>query len=252
MDKDNLTAKWGEVFMEARTMRASEDIFNQIETVVLNHELKSGDRLPSEREMMKIFGRSRATVREALRMLERRGLIAITPGLGGAKIREYESKNVSEPFEIMLHLNKLTPLEFFEFREVTEVAAVRWAAIRRNDMDLFEIEKSIKLEEIGASNWEGFHNADVDFHQAIIRSGNNGVATIIYKVLRKVLVDVISRGFKNLSLVQRKEIKEATIQEHKNIFSAIVEKDPVKAEIATKQHLLQFKSLFLVEKDTEN
>ena len=64
-----------EIFHPIKTVRASEAIYEQIKDRIISGELKPGDRLPSERNMMELFQRSRPTIREALRMLERSGYI---------------------------------------------------------------------------------------------------------------------------------------------------------------------------------
>ena len=67
------------LFTPAKTQRASEAIYNQIYPKIISGELRPGDRLPPERELAEMFQRSRAVVREALRMLQQEGLIGISP-----------------------------------------------------------------------------------------------------------------------------------------------------------------------------
>ena len=61
------------LFRPVETKRASEAIFDQIKDLIMRGKLRPGDRLPSERSMIEMFQRSRPTIREALRMLERAG-----------------------------------------------------------------------------------------------------------------------------------------------------------------------------------
>lgn len=65
-------------FEPAVVQKASEEIVNQIQDSILAGKLKPGDSLPPERELIKMFARSRPTVREALRVLEMKGLISVT------------------------------------------------------------------------------------------------------------------------------------------------------------------------------
>ena len=69
-------------FEPAVVQKASEEIVNQIQDSILAGKLKPGDSLPPERELIKMFARSRPTVREALRVLEMKGLISVTGGGG--------------------------------------------------------------------------------------------------------------------------------------------------------------------------
>lgn len=78
-----------ENFIPIKTARISESIEEQIRSAIYSERLKPGNRLPSENELSKIFDTSRTTVREALRALEKEGLLAIKQGVkGGPYVRE--------------------------------------------------------------------------------------------------------------------------------------------------------------------
>ena len=85
-----------EIFHPIKTVRASEAIYEQIKDRIISGELKPGDRLPSERNMMELFQRSRPTIREALRMLERSGYIRTIPGSNGALVTLPTGRNMIE------------------------------------------------------------------------------------------------------------------------------------------------------------
>ena len=70
-------------FTPIRQARASGEIVSQIEHAIFEGELKRGDRLESERELAERFGVSRITVRDALRVLEARGLVHVKVGASG-------------------------------------------------------------------------------------------------------------------------------------------------------------------------
>ena len=80
-------------FQPAATKRASEIIYEQVREMIVKGKLKPGDRLPNERAMMEMFQRSRPTVREALRMLERSGYIRTSAGSNGAVVTEPGGNN---------------------------------------------------------------------------------------------------------------------------------------------------------------
>ena len=96
------------------TTRASQAIYDQIVQLIVSGELRPGDRLPSERQMMDMMQRSRPTIREALRMLERNGLIQIVPGSSGAVVVEPSAASVEEPLETMLNMSHLSSHELLE------------------------------------------------------------------------------------------------------------------------------------------
>src|SRR3954462_2959257 len=71
------------LFTEVKRTRSSDDVVDQIRTAIISGQLKTGDRLPNERDLCGIFGVSRATLREGLRTLEALGAIEIRPGAAG-------------------------------------------------------------------------------------------------------------------------------------------------------------------------
>ena len=229
-------------FTQATTMKASQEIIRQIQTSIISGKLSPGDKLPSERDLIKLFGRSRPIVREALGSLEKAGLIKIIPG-SGAVVCEIDEIHVIQPLEMMLKLEQVTSLELFEFRLVTETALAKWAALKRTDNDLDKMAKVLQQEEYYSSNWEEFHNNDMYFHELVASAARNSVAEIFIKVLRKMLVDAVGNAFKNLSEDQRQEERDLLLKYHKGIFTAIKEQNAAKAAYLTEEHLNQFKKL---------
>ena len=73
------------MFQKARKNRIYQDVVDQIEEAILDGKLKVGDILPPERALMERFETSRGTLREALRVLEQKGLIEIRLGKNGKK-----------------------------------------------------------------------------------------------------------------------------------------------------------------------
>ena len=73
------------------------------------HQLKPGDKLPSERELARQFGASRNAIREALRTLEVAGFIELQTGAkGGAFVREIDARLIADSMRDMLHLGHIT------------------------------------------------------------------------------------------------------------------------------------------------
>ena len=71
------------MFQAAKQTKVFQNVVTQIEEAILDGRLKTGDTLPSERQLKELFSISRGTLREALRVLEQKGLIEIKPGVGG-------------------------------------------------------------------------------------------------------------------------------------------------------------------------
>jgi GntR family transcriptional repressor for pyruvate dehydrogenase complex len=109
------------IWEKAKQYRTHEDLVTQIQSQILDGKLRPGDKLPSERQLGEAFGVSRGTLREALRVLEKKGLIWVKVGFGGgAFVRAADDAIMSEDLGILLRLQKITLEELLEFRESLE------------------------------------------------------------------------------------------------------------------------------------
>ena len=224
------------------TTRASVAIFEQIKSKILSGELKPGDHLPSERQMMEMLQRSRPTIREALRMLEQSGFIKTTIGTAGPVVQEYKIDNVSDPMETLLKINKVTIWELYEYRMQCERFVVAWAASRRTKEDL-EVLKNVlerSQECINDKKFNDFSDLDIEFHQAISKASHNNASgiinTICHDITEESIVHIIDNGSEKEKVSVCKKILEA----HKKIYEAIEEKDESKAKECLSAHLEAF------------
>src|SRR4051794_26240322 len=133
------------MFTQVRQARVSGEIASQIVTAIVEGRLSSGDRLPSERELGEQFGVSRMTVRDALRVLEARGLISVKVGArGGAFVADATADRVAESMSTMLRLKRMSLSELAEARKIIEGAAAELAAQRADDDDIRRLEECLE------------------------------------------------------------------------------------------------------------
>ncbi|MGI6333199.1 MAG: FadR/GntR family transcriptional regulator [Saccharofermentanales bacterium] len=234
-------------FKPVSSRRMSEAIFDQIREKILRGEIRPNDRLPSERTLMEIFGRSRPTIREALRMLERSGLITTIPGSGGSIVKEISSQTVEQSLEGMVLQKSISPLDLYEFRTVNETANVAWAVERRTEEDLLALRHVIKQSEACRDDWGKFFACDVDFHMAVARAGKNQMSAIVHTVISQLITDIISRGFQRLSPRERARHRRDVIVNHKALCDAIARRDKEKAEEIIVSHLDEFRHFMIEE-----
>ncbi len=221
------------------TQRASEVIFEQIRDMILSGELKKGDRLPSERSMMTMLQRSRPTIREALRMLERAELIKTIPGSGGAIVQEPSSQSVEVPLETLLALNNTGNRELWEYRNLNEVAAAGWAAERRSEEDLVAMLGYIEASK-HVNNMSEFFRLDRDFHEAIASAGKNRIAQLVDKVLHKIVILRLDEGYRKKNAKERKRMIEQVIESHMQLYEAIERQDVFDAQQKMREHIEMF------------
>ncbi len=108
-------------FEPIKPIRAHEAVLAQLQRKILQGELTPGDRLPSEREMMDTFGVSRPTIREALRVAESLGLVAVRHGdPGGPRVLGQPSAGVARVLDGLLSAERISVAELLEARMVLE------------------------------------------------------------------------------------------------------------------------------------
>ena len=136
------------MFRVASQNRIFQDIVGQIQEAILDGRLQAGDTLPSEREMKTMFDTSRGTLREALRVLEERGLIDIKLGVGGGSVvKAVGVDKVSESLALLIRTQRVSLKHLAEFRESVEGVIIARAAERATPEDIGKLEAL--LEEAG-------------------------------------------------------------------------------------------------------
>ena len=228
------------------TVRASEAIYEQIKEKILVGELRPGDRLPSERQLMDMLARSRPTIREALRMLERDGFIRTAPGTHGAIIQKFGTANVEQPLETMLQVSDITIGELYEFRMQCECAIAGWAAQRRDEADVARLQEIV--DECGAlfgeRDYAQFMQMDVRFHECLARAAKNEVACIFSGVFHKITERFLTPALEKKTASALKKSCQSMLEGHEAIFGAVRAGDEALAREAMAKHLDAFSSEF--------
>ncbi|MBR0130800.1 MAG: FadR family transcriptional regulator [Firmicutes bacterium] len=222
------------------TQKASEAIYRQIEELILSGQISPGDRLPSERAMMEMLGRSRPTIREALRMLERNGLIQTIPGSRGAVVLAPDSLSVEEPLENMLNLSLITGQELLEYRELNEVAAAVWAAQRRSPEDLDKIKAALDALDPEPSQFKDFSELDIAFHRAIADAGHNRVSSMVDRVIHRLVANILEKSHAAKSPEDQQLMMQQIRRSHRDIYDAIAAGSPEAARAAMIAHMRLF------------
>src|SRR3989475_768665 len=125
------------MFGAVRAPRVYEHIVAQIERAIYEGRFAHGDKLPPERQLVREFGASRVAVREALRALEHRGLVAVRQGsAGGYFIRELDATPVVRDFQTLFRLGRVSLAQLAEARALLEPESARLAAARVTDTEL--------------------------------------------------------------------------------------------------------------------
>ena len=121
------------MFKVAKQTKVFQNVVEQIQEAILDGRLKIGESLPSERVLKEMFGISRGTLREALRVLEQKGLIEIRLGVGGGSIvKPMDTDQVSESLGLLIRSRQVSLDHLAQFREDVEGIVAERAAQERN------------------------------------------------------------------------------------------------------------------------
>ena len=105
------------VFNQVRQGRISDNIVSQIKNAIFTGIYRPGDKLPSEKELCKLFNVSRVPLREGLKVIGRDGIDHDKAGVtGGAFVSQMGIKSVSDSLSNMIRLGKISLSEIWEFR----------------------------------------------------------------------------------------------------------------------------------------
>ena len=224
----------GVSFTPVRQARASGEIVSQIEHAIFEGELKRGDRLESERELAERFGVSRITVRDALRVLEARGLVLVKVGAsGGAFVTETNADQVAESISTMILLRRMTLSGLAEARTVVETATCEFAAERADAAAIKRIEQTVEKGRSVVREQAPHTEASMDFHVAVADAANNELLSATVAAYRDLLVQ---------TLHDMRDVRSAkmTQKAHEEILDAIRAHDPDAARKLMLEHLRDF------------
>src|SRR5438874_1031550 len=224
----------GIAFTPIRQARASGEIVSQIEHAIFEGELKRGDRLESERELAERFGVSRITVRDALRVLEARGLVHVKVGAsGGAFVTETNADQVAESISTMILLRRMTLSGLAEARTVVETATCEFAAERADAAAIKRIEQTVEKGRSVVREQAPHTEASMDFHVAVADAANNELLAATVAAYRDLLVQ---------TLHDMRDVRSAktTQKAHEEILDAIKSHEPEAARKLMLEHLQDF------------
>ncbi len=237
-------------FKKIRALKSYEHVVDEIQTAICEGRLKAGDRLPSEMKLKEMFDTSRGSIREALRVLEQKGLVAVSTGVkGGAVVQKATSKPMADNVAILIRQRKISLAHLAEFRKIMEghIAAQAAMAAGRQDIEqlqdiLDEARAHIKTRPSG---WEQFHKMDARFHIILAKIAGN---PLIEANLAAVHDNI--RTYFHHYLPWSLDLLKENYQDLCEIVKAIRAKDCKKAESIARNHVTRFNEL--MEKNADH
>ena len=218
-----------------KTKKIYEQIVEQIGLLVADGQLKPGDRLPSERELVERFQVSRASIREAISALEMMGLIEVRSG-EGTYIRQVNIDSVVAPLAWMLFIEKDTDLELYEVRKILEVQASAIAAERVQDDEIQDMYDALEVMRLDLEIDRLGEEADHHFHFAIARATHNKMLIRLMNTISDTMQKTLKSSRSKLN--GDRNTPERLYREHYSIYEAIKNHDVLKAQQLMLDHLV--------------
>jgi GntR family transcriptional repressor for pyruvate dehydrogenase complex len=221
-----------------KSTRIYAEIVRQIKALIADGQLKSGDRLPPERDLAERFRVSRTSVREALRALESLGLIEIRAG-EGTHVREVSVESLIEPLALVILTQREAIAELYEARRLLEPPIAALAARRASPEEVAELTRILaeQAREVAAGR-TGLAQ-DAAFHSAIAHSTHNRAITRIVTTLMDLLTQTREESLHTPGRPQRSH------QDHQQILAAIEARDAAAAQRMMLNHVIAVERLVM-------
>lgn len=220
----------------SRRRRLSDAITDQIEQLIVDGALNPGDVFPSERDLAKQLGVSRPSLREALLLMESRGLLQ-PRRTGGFAVTDITGPTVTDPLVHLLQRHPPALDDVLELRHGLEGVAAYFAAQRATDADTKRLrEKTLAMKRRHAElNPLQDADLDADFHMAIAEASHN---VALVHVMRGILNLMRTNMIRTREVLYRQPGNLALLDEqHAEIVKAIVARDADAARAASNLHL---------------
>lgn len=216
-----------------RRAKLYELVTQKLEDMIRSGELKPGDKLPSERDIMAAFNIGRPAVREALLSLQSKGLI-VTENGRRATVSQPSVDNVLTSLDAVVGViiaNADSFKNLYDARVFLEAAMARNAAKEIDDTLLPQLKAALEANKRAIGNRELFMQTDVKFHRVLFLVGNNPVFKAVHEALVKWLME------RWRTIARNNSTETLACEGHQHIYKAICRRDPDGAEAAMRKHL---------------
>ncbi len=219
----------------------SSQVTEQIKQYIIENDLKPGDRIPTETELIEMLGVSRATVREAVKQIQMYGILDVRQGQG-ATIKDFNMDEAIAHAAWGLHvmMDHESLKDLFEARYILEMAVLPLVIERIEEQDLIKLRD---LTEVMSRSKTVSKRRKIDtlFHRTLIESSKS-------KMLSQMGI-IVLEFFLRLQKINPNHMFPASSEgkpffKHELIYDAITKKEISRLEEVMEQHFQHYKTYF--------
>jgi DNA-binding FadR family transcriptional regulator len=218
-----------------------QDVVERLMLRIQSGEIRPGDHLPPERELMDVYGVGRPAVREALQALERSGIVEISHGERAKVVVPTASDLIRQIASGTRHLLQSQPDMLDHLKEARlflEIGTARMAAQKAGPQDIEALRARIEEQRAALTQMERFLACDMAFHREIARVSGNPIFPAVIEAVFQWAGDYYQ------PLVRAPGAEQLTLQEHTRLVDAIAAHDADAAEEAVRAHVTRSNELY--------
>lgn len=224
----------------------AEEVVTRLRELIQRGEISAGDRLPPERDLAKLLGVSRPTLRAGIRSLSTVGILQSRQGAGTFVAEADESPTLdSSQLRLLAALNGFTSDEMFEARVALEMSIAGLAAERATSEQMTLLAEEIAGMYASLDEPSQYLVHEMHFHQTVAAASGNRILTALMNMVATILFDHRSKTVRRAT-----DLKESAEQHH-NIYRAMRERNPETARQSMRDHLVETQRAQRLEMDRE-
>ena len=217
--------------LELRRQNLNEQIADVIQEMITTQQIRVGDRLPPERELSQLLNVNRSTIREAIGLLQERGMVQMKAG-SGTYVIHMPPDTVGQAIKRYFVSRNCSQKDLMAVRLVLEPEIAALAASKATPEDLSSLGEALGRMEAGwpSQDYEAYSAADVDFHFTLAVASHNdlfvGIASGTSALMR-IWIGTTFRLAKH----------EDSFRLHREVYEAVVARDAGRARDAMRTHI---------------
>lgn len=233
------------LFKPVKKMKIYEEIIAKVKDMIEDGRLKSGEKLPGERELAEVFHVSRSSVREALRSLESHRYLESRQG-DGTYIARQPVESLVSPLASVILTEKDGQMELFEMRRMIEPQVAFLAAERATPDEILMMEEALELQEEEIAQGGTGTEVDKSFHYLMAKATKNKV----FIRIADSIMDLLANSRDEYLQVEGRPRK--SIERHRQVLDAIKARDPELAARVMREHLEDIENSLFAAKRKED